>query len=62
MMRQGFDTQLSEEEIKCLYSFAEKNAMEELVGVELEELKRHALCCTASLTTKWKALLGAEVR
>lgn len=40
MMRQGFDTQLSEEEIERLYSFAEKNAMEELAGVDIEELKR----------------------
>ena len=40
MMRQGFDTQLSEEEIERLYSFAEKNSMEELAGVDIEELKR----------------------
>ena len=40
LMRQGFDTQLSEEEIERLYSFAEKSAMEELAGVDIEELKR----------------------
>ena len=32
IMRQGFDTQLSEKEIERLYSFTERNAMEEFAG------------------------------
>lgn len=40
MVRQGIDTQLSEEELERLCSFAEKKAMEKLSGVDIEEFER----------------------
>lgn len=40
MMRQGFDTQLSNTELERLYDFVAKNAVEELSVVDTEELRR----------------------